>query len=81
MIPKSGVRFSEMILLKQTSGAECRLKEKSSRFSKRPSFDAHLQARNTERLQFASWYFAVVMLALVGSIWNSAQTANVFSNR
>ncbi len=33
--------------------------------SERPSFDAHLRARNAERLRFASWCFAGVMLALI----------------
>jgi signal transduction histidine kinase len=67
MLPKSGVRFSEKIMLKPRTGAGCRLEEKSSHSSERPSFDAHLRARNAERLQFGSWYFAAVMLALVAS--------------
>jgi hypothetical protein len=33
--------------------------------SERPSFDAHLRARNAERLRFASWWFAGVMLGLI----------------
>jgi signal transduction histidine kinase len=33
--------------------------------SERPSFDAQLRRRNAERLQFASWCFAAVMLALI----------------
>ena len=67
MIPKSGSRLSGKIMLKQKTGAGCRLEEKSSGSSERPSFDAHLRARNAERLQFASWYFAAVMLALVAA--------------
>ena len=54
-------------MLKQKTGAGCRLGEESSCSSERPWFDAHLRARNTERLQFASWYFAAVMLALVAA--------------
>ena len=54
-------------MLNQKTGAGCRLEEKSSGSSERPSFDAHLRARNAERLQFASWYFAAVMLALVAA--------------
>ena len=46
---------------------DAELEEKSSGSSERPSFDAHLRARNAERLQFASWYFAAVMLALVAA--------------
>jgi signal transduction histidine kinase len=30
-----------------------------------PSFDLHLRARNVARVQFASWYFAAVMFALI----------------
>jgi signal transduction histidine kinase len=67
MIPKNGSRLSGKIMLNQKTGAGCRLEEKSSGSSERPSFDAHLRARNAERLQFASWYFAAVMLALVAA--------------
>jgi signal transduction histidine kinase len=67
MIPKSGARFSEKIMLEQKTGAECRPEEKLSRSGEWPSFEAHLRARNAERLQFASWYFAAVMLALVAA--------------
>jgi signal transduction histidine kinase len=33
--------------------------------SQQTAFDAHLCTRNIERVQFASWYFAAVMLALL----------------
>ena len=33
--------------------------------SERLSFDAHLRARNAERLRFASWWFAGVMVGLI----------------
>jgi len=39
----------------------------SKDLAREPSFDAHLRARNAERLHFASWGFAAVMLALVVS--------------
>jgi signal transduction histidine kinase len=35
--------------------------------SERPVFGAHLRARNAQRLRFASWYFAAVMLALIAA--------------
>jgi hypothetical protein len=33
--------------------------------SEQTAFDAHLCTRNIARVQFASWYFAAVMLALL----------------
>jgi signal transduction histidine kinase len=54
-------------MLKQKTGTGCRLEEGSSHPIERPSFDAHLRARNAERLHFASFGFAAVMLALIVS--------------
>ena len=65
-------------MLKQKTGAGCRLGEESSCSSERPWFDTHLRARNAERLQFASRYFAAFMLALVAAelvvpvLWSTA---------
>jgi signal transduction histidine kinase len=67
MIPKSGGWFSEKVMFKQKTGTGCRLEEKSPRSGERPSLDAHLRVRNAERLQFASWYFVAVMVALIGA--------------
>ena len=67
MIAKSGCRFSDKIILKQKAGTGCRLEEKSLHSVEPPSFDAHLRARNAERLHFASFGFAAVMLALIVS--------------
>jgi hypothetical protein len=67
MIPKSGGWFSEKVMFKQKTGTGCRLEEKSPRSGERPSFDAHLRARNAQRRQFASWYFVAVMVALIGA--------------
>ena len=67
MIPKSGSRFSGKSYSNKRLEWDAELGEESSCSSERPSFDAHLRARNTERLQFASWYFAAVMLALVAA--------------
>jgi hypothetical protein len=54
-------------MLKQETRTGCRLEEGSSHSIERPSFDAHLRARNAERLHFASFGFAAVMLALIVS--------------
>jgi signal transduction histidine kinase len=67
MMAKSDCRFLDKIMLKQKTGTRCRLEEKSSHSVEPPSFDAHLRARNAERLHFASFGFAAVMLALIAS--------------